>query len=66
MVGLPILPKISSAADDEVVRREKMAWEEISVKAAKIVSFSGKILFFQSLFNIYFKTAKISPATSDI
>lgn len=26
-----------------------MAWEEISVKAAKIVSFSGKILYFQSV-----------------
>ncbi|KAK2463278.1 hypothetical protein APHAL10511_004933 [Amanita phalloides] len=38
--GLPVLPKISSAADGEVVRREKMAWEEISSKSAKIVSFS--------------------------
>ena len=26
-----------------------MAWEEISVKAAKIVSFSGKILYCQSV-----------------
>jgi hypothetical protein len=46
VAGAPVLPKMSSSADDEVVRREKMAWEEISVKAAKIVSFSGKVLFF--------------------
>ncbi|KAF8625439.1 hypothetical protein AX15_005396 [Amanita polypyramis BW_CC] len=38
--GVPVLPKISSTTDDEVVRREKIAWEEISVRAAKIVSFS--------------------------
>ncbi|KIL66188.1 hypothetical protein M378DRAFT_186026 [Amanita muscaria Koide BX008] len=38
--GTPVLPKMSSSADSDVARREKMAWEEISQRAAKIVSFS--------------------------
>ncbi|PFH51480.1 hypothetical protein AMATHDRAFT_74844 [Amanita thiersii Skay4041] len=37
--GKPILPNISSTADADTVRREKLSWEEISTKAAKIVSF---------------------------
>ena len=41
--GSPVLPKTSPSADNDVLRREKMAWEEISVQAAKIISFSGKI-----------------------
>ena len=40
--GAPILPNISNTADPDVIRREKMGWEEISIQAAKIVSFSGK------------------------
>jgi len=38
--GAPVLPKMSSGVDSDAIRREKMAWEEISMKAAKIVSFS--------------------------
>ncbi|KAF4620322.1 hypothetical protein D9613_000686 [Agrocybe pediades] len=38
--GAPILPNISNTADPDVIRREKLGWEEISVQAAKIVSFS--------------------------
>ncbi|KAF8629670.1 hypothetical protein AX17_005609 [Amanita inopinata Kibby_2008] len=37
--GLPILPRLSSTTETDLVRREKLAWEEISQKAAKIVSF---------------------------
>lgn len=39
--GVPILPNISAAADPEAIRREKLGWEQISLKAAKIVSFIG-------------------------
>ncbi|KAF9038291.1 P-loop containing nucleoside triphosphate hydrolase protein [Hymenopellis radicata] len=37
--GAPILPHITPSADPEVVRREKLGWEDISAQAAKIVSF---------------------------
>ncbi|KAF8658288.1 hypothetical protein AX16_002061 [Volvariella volvacea WC 439] len=37
--GHPILPDIPQDADVEVIRREKLGWEQISVQAAKIVSF---------------------------
>ncbi|EPQ57551.1 P-loop containing nucleoside triphosphate hydrolase protein [Gloeophyllum trabeum ATCC 11539] len=37
--GLPILPKTANSMDLDTIRREKMGWEEISVQAAKIVSF---------------------------
>lgn len=40
--GLPILPSTANSADPDVVRREKLGWEQISAKAAKIVSFIGK------------------------
>jgi hypothetical protein len=48
--GVPILPNIAPGADPEVVRREKLGWEEISNQAAKIVSFIGKISIHSSLF----------------
>ncbi|KAL6310337.1 P-loop containing nucleoside triphosphate hydrolase protein [Sparassis latifolia] len=38
--GAPILPITAHSNDPDVIRREKMGWEEISVQAAKIVSFS--------------------------
>ncbi|KAG6874469.1 hypothetical protein C0995_010379 [Termitomyces sp. Mi166 len=37
--GAPILPNTANPADLDAMRHEKLGWEEISVKAAKIVSF---------------------------
>ncbi|KAH9949572.1 P-loop containing nucleoside triphosphate hydrolase protein [Amylocystis lapponica] len=37
--GAPILPSTAHSNDADVIRREKLGWEEISVQAAKIVSF---------------------------
>ncbi|THV05041.1 GTP-binding protein 1 [Dendrothele bispora CBS 962.96] len=37
--GNPILPETAHSTDPDVIRREKLGWEEISVQAAKIVSF---------------------------
>ncbi|KAF8161090.1 GTP-binding protein 1 [Crassisporium funariophilum] len=37
--GAPILPSTAHSSDPDVMRREKMGWEEISIQAAKIVSF---------------------------
>ncbi|KAG6880330.1 hypothetical protein C0992_011079 [Termitomyces sp. T32_za158] len=41
--GAPILPNTTNSADSDALRHEKLGWEEISVKAAKIVSFIGKV-----------------------
>ncbi|KAI0745724.1 P-loop containing nucleoside triphosphate hydrolase protein [Earliella scabrosa] len=38
--GKPILPQTAHSNDPEVIRREKMGWEEISIQASKIISFS--------------------------
>ncbi|CAA7263154.1 unnamed protein product [Cyclocybe aegerita] len=38
--GAPILPNTAHSTDPDVIRREKMGWEEISLQAAKIVSFT--------------------------
>ncbi|KAF7321313.1 GTP-binding protein 1 [Mycena kentingensis (nom. inval.)] len=38
--GKPILPSTANSTDLDVIRREKLGWEEISLQAAKIVSFS--------------------------
>lgn len=40
--GAPILPSTAYSSDLEVIRHEKMGWEEISVQAAKIISFIGE------------------------
>ncbi|KAH9978747.1 P-loop containing nucleoside triphosphate hydrolase protein [Lactifluus volemus] len=37
--GAPILPLSSGAIDHDVLRREKLGWEEISHRSAKIVTF---------------------------
>ncbi|THH31777.1 hypothetical protein EUX98_g2383 [Antrodiella citrinella] len=37
--GAPILPPTSHSNDPDVIRREKMSWEDISVQASKIISF---------------------------
>ncbi|KAJ6499292.1 GTP-binding protein 1 [Mycena sanguinolenta] len=37
--GAPILPNTAHSTDPDVIRREKLGWEEISIQAAKIVSF---------------------------
>lgn len=37
--GAPILPNTANSTDPDVIRREKIGWEEISLQAAKIVSF---------------------------
>lgn len=39
--GAAILPNTANSTDPDVIRREKLGWEEISVQAAKIVSFIG-------------------------
>ncbi|KAI5123663.1 hypothetical protein M0805_001692 [Coniferiporia weirii] len=37
--GEPILPETSGSTDHEVIRREKLGWDEITIQAAKVVSF---------------------------
>ncbi|EJD03134.1 GTP-binding protein 1 [Fomitiporia mediterranea MF3/22] len=37
--GEPILPKTASSTDQDVIRREKLGWDEITMQAAKVVSF---------------------------
>lgn len=37
--GNPILPNVPATGDLDAMRREKLGWEEISIQAAKIVSF---------------------------
>jgi hypothetical protein len=39
--GSPILPAVSQSADSNTIRHEKLSWEEISRKSAKIISFIG-------------------------
>ena len=39
--GAPILPATSHSNDPDVIRREKMSWEDISIQASKIISFIG-------------------------
>ena len=41
--GAAILPHNANSSDPDVVRREKLGWEEISLQAAKIVSLIGKL-----------------------
>ena len=41
MSGTPILPGASGHHDVEGARRDKLGWDEISARSAKIVSFSG-------------------------
>lgn len=40
--GSPILPTTHFSSDVDVIRREKMGWDEISRKSAKIISFIGE------------------------
>ena len=42
VAGAPILPLSSSSIDPDVLRREKLGWEEISHRSAKIVTFIGE------------------------
>ncbi|CCA68509.1 probable GTP-binding protein 1 [Serendipita indica DSM 11827] len=37
--GLPILPAIAAAPDSEVVKRERLGWEDIAAQSSKIISF---------------------------
>ncbi|KAH9998517.1 P-loop containing nucleoside triphosphate hydrolase protein [Russula compacta] len=39
VAGAPILPLSSGSVDPDVLRREKLGWEEISHRSAKIVTF---------------------------
>lgn len=39
------MPNIANLTDPDVLRREKLGWEEISVQAAKIISFIGQLNF---------------------
>lgn len=43
-LGAPILPSTAKSSDPDVIRREKIGWEEIAMQAAKLVSFIGEIL----------------------
>jgi hypothetical protein len=43
-LGTPILPITAKSSDPDVIRREKIGWEEIAVQSAKLVSFIGEIL----------------------
>ena len=43
-LGTPILPISAKSFDPDVIRREKIGWEEIAVQSAKLVSFIGEIL----------------------
>jgi hypothetical protein len=42
-LGTPILPSTAKSSDPDVIRREKIGWEEIATQAAKIVSFIGEV-----------------------
>ena len=44
-LGIPILPNTAKSSDPDVIRREKIGWEEIAMQAAKIVSFIGEVSF---------------------
>ncbi|KAI0319165.1 P-loop containing nucleoside triphosphate hydrolase protein [Amylostereum chailletii] len=37
--GVPVLPEHSGSMDMDVLRREKLGWEEISLRSAKIITF---------------------------
>ena len=39
--GSPILPASTHVGESGVVRQEKLGWEEISKKSAKLISFIG-------------------------
>lgn len=54
--GSPILPRTHFSNDIDVIRREKLGWDEISKKSAKIVSFIGKKVIYISAFKISFRT----------
>lgn len=51
--GTPVLPNILPSADANVIRRDKLGWDEISAQSAKIVSFSGKSVRRDSVSYIY-------------
>lgn len=38
--GTPVLPNILPSADVDLIRRDKLGWDQISAQSAKIVSFS--------------------------
>jgi len=42
VAGAPILPLASGPVDPDVLRRERLGWEEISHRSAKIVTFIGR------------------------
>jgi hypothetical protein len=42
--GLPILPTTHFSNEIDVIRREKLGWDEISKQSAKIVSFIGTLI----------------------
>lgn len=47
--GTPILPGATGPHDFEGARRDKLKWDEISARSAKIVSFSGLCFGFSSI-----------------
>lgn len=51
--GTPVLPNILPSSDANVIRRDKLGWDEISAQSAKIVSFSGKSVRCDSVSYIY-------------
>ena len=66
--GKPILPQTAHSNDPEVIRREKMGWEEISIQASKIISFSGQRHMhpLARVAHPFTLRIQISRATSDI
>ena len=64
--GKPILPQTAHSNDPEVIRREKMGWEEISIQASKIISFSGKQHSLVRVAHPFTLRIQILRATSDI
>ena len=64
--GKPILPQTAHSNDPEVIRREKMGWEEISIQASKIISFSGQNRALLCVAHPFTLRIQISRATSDI
>lgn len=39
--GQPILPATAAAPDSDMVRRERLNWDEIAARSSKIISFIG-------------------------
>jgi hypothetical protein len=50
--GQPILPALAAAPDSEIVKREKLGWEDIAARSSKIISFIGSQLSYHFVFHL--------------